>query len=301
VLNSANGYQSANYVSDVENRINVEQWMRYMAANTLLDNGETCLANGVGDDYALYRGTNDTRFLALPYDLDTVMGRGLTPVVPRHSIWLMTNLPVMDRFMKTPEFAPLYFKALRTMAETAFSPAQMNPFLDRLLGSTVPQGTIDNMKAYNAGQVDWVLSQIPMGLTVSNNLSLLNSYPRTTTASVPLFGAADAVNTRQVLVNGTPANWSAWQATWSAPAVALAPGINRVRVEALDADGRPFITTYTDIWYDDGSTQAQGGTISSDTTWLPGNGPYDITTSLTIASGATLTIQPGRRFTWALE
>ena len=39
--------------------------MKYMAVNTLLDNTETCLANGVGDDYALYRGTNDTRFLAL--------------------------------------------------------------------------------------------------------------------------------------------------------------------------------------------------------------------------------------------
>jgi len=40
-----------------------------MAVNTLIDNDETALANGVGDDYALYRGAGDTRFLALPYDL----------------------------------------------------------------------------------------------------------------------------------------------------------------------------------------------------------------------------------------
>jgi hypothetical protein len=86
VLNSTNGHASANYVTDVLNRINVEEWMQYMAINTLLDNDETVLANGYGDDYALYRGVTDTRFLALPYDLDTVMGRGLTPVAPRHSL-----------------------------------------------------------------------------------------------------------------------------------------------------------------------------------------------------------------------
>src|SRR5205085_3486283 len=82
VLNVTNGYQAANYATNVQRRLNVEQWMKYMAVNTLLDNDETCLANGVGDDYALYRGAIDTRFVALPYDLDTVMGRGLTSVPP---------------------------------------------------------------------------------------------------------------------------------------------------------------------------------------------------------------------------
>ena len=68
VLNSRTATNRANYVADVQRRINVDEWMQYMAVNTLLDNDETCLANGMGDDYALYRGTNDTRFLALPYD-----------------------------------------------------------------------------------------------------------------------------------------------------------------------------------------------------------------------------------------
>ena len=56
VLNSTNGYAAANYTTDVLRRVNVDEWMRYMAVNTLLDNGETCLANGIGDDYALYHG-----------------------------------------------------------------------------------------------------------------------------------------------------------------------------------------------------------------------------------------------------
>ena len=43
VLNSTNGYSSSTYVADIQHRLNVEEWMKYMAINALLDNGETAL------------------------------------------------------------------------------------------------------------------------------------------------------------------------------------------------------------------------------------------------------------------
>ena len=144
VLNVTNGTTPATYVSDVQRVLNLDEWMKYMAINTLLDNNETCLANGFGDDYALYRGTNDTRFLALPYDMDTIVGRGLTSASPRDGLFRMTALPVMDRFMKTPEFAPIYYRWLKTLAETTFSSARMNPLLDQLLNTFVAQTTIED-------------------------------------------------------------------------------------------------------------------------------------------------------------
>jgi hypothetical protein len=293
VLNGTNGYVASNYVTDIERRLDVDEWMRYMAVNTLLDNNETCLANGVGDDYALYRGTNDTRFLALPYDLDTVMGRGLTPFPPRNSPFRMTALPVMDRFMKTPEFAPVYYRWLKTLADTAFAPDQMSPLLDQLLDGYVPQSTIDMMKAYNLAQVGWVLSQIPLTLTVSNNLPVQSGYPRTVSPTVALSGMANAIATRHVLVNGLPANWVAWQGTWNAPAVPLTPGLNRVLIQTADTDGAELERAYSDIWYDDGSVATAGGTISANTAWTAAGGPYRVSTSLTVASGATLSIEPG--------
>ena len=52
----------------------------------------------------------------------------------------MTALPVMDRFMKTPEFAPiLLWLSAKTLADTAFSSAEMNPLLDQLLELTFPR------------------------------------------------------------------------------------------------------------------------------------------------------------------
>lgn len=293
VLNTQNGYQSANYVQDVKRRINVDEWMQYMAVNTLLDNDETCLANGTGDDYALYRGINDTRFLALSYDMDTVMGRGLTPVPAHHSIWRMTNLPVMDKFMKNPAFAPIYFKWLKAYSDTAFSSGQMNPLLDQLFVGYLPQQSIDNMKSFNTAQVNWVLSQIPLTLTISNSLSVLSGYPHSTTPVIALFGSANAINTRSVLVNGVPAVWTAWTASWSNSAVTLHPGINRVLIQTLDENGAEIERSYSDIWYDDGSVVTEGGTIASSQTWTAAGGPYNITSTLTIPANVTLTIEPG--------
>ena len=161
VLNVTNGTTAASYVRDVESTINVEEWMRYFAADILLGNGETALANGIGDDYALYRGTIDTRFQAMPYDMDTVMGRGSSTVSAKENVFRMTALPVLDRLVKTPEFAPMYYKALKDLADTVFSDAQMDPLVDQLLGglgvSGARQGELDEQCALAAER--WLSSQ----------------------------------------------------------------------------------------------------------------------------------------------
>jgi len=293
VLNTANGYLPANYVSNIQHRLNVEEWMKYMAINTLLDNNETALANGVGDDYALYRGAIDTRFLALPYDLDTVMGQGTVSTSPRDGIFRMNALPVMNKFMKTPEFAPIYYRTLKEFAEGAFAPAQMNPLLDQILGGFVSQSAMDNLKAFNASHSAYVLSQIPLALTVSNSLTINSGFPYTTTPTVALSGAGNAIDTRSVLVNGSTANWTAWQGTWSIGSVAVKPGINRVLVQAFNSNAVEIARTNVDIWYDDASVATGTVTAGISNFWSAAGGPYSVTGVLSIPAATTLRIQAG--------
>jgi hypothetical protein len=293
VLNETNGTTPATYVKDVERVLNVEEWMKYMAVNTLLDNTETSLANGYGDDYALYRGAIDPRFLALPYDMDSLMGKGTSGSRPNDGIFQMNALPVMARFMKTPDFAPVYYRTLKTLSETTFSSSEMNPMLDQLLGSFVSPNAIQNMKAFNASSVNYVLSQIPLTFTAASPLPVVDGYPRTTTASTTVNGFANAIDTRRVLVNGQEANWSAWQGSWTSDAISLHPGINTLLIQAVGSNNVEIARTSIDVFYDDGSTVTAGSTINTATIWSAANGPYLIANSMTIAAGATLTIEPG--------
>ena len=225
-------------MADVESVANVDEWMKYFAVNTLLDNQENSLGIGEGDDFALYRGTNDTRFVLLPYDLDAVMGRGLRTTTYADGLWRMTNVAVINRFMKRPEFVPRYFKHLEELAGTTFAPAQMNPLLDHLLASYVDAGTIAKLKAFNSNHVAYVLSKFPRRLTVAHELPVLSGYPRTTLPTIQLSGRANAITTRRVLVNGSPGEWTAWQAAWTNHSVGLHPGLNRVLVQALGDEDR---------------------------------------------------------------
>ena len=76
----------------------------------------------------------------------------------------------------------------------------------------------------------------------------------------------------------------------------LQPGINRVIAQSFSGTagtGQLLDSAHIDVWYDNGVTQAVGGTIDVDTTWARANGPYVVTSGLVIESDATLTIEPG--------
>lgn len=288
-----NSTPDADYVQAVRQSANVDEWMLYFAFNAVIDNRETTLANGSGDDYSIYRGIKDPRFLLLSHDWDTVMGQG-TGGIGSYTLFQATSISSMNRFLKHPAFVPIYFKKLKELSETVFSPAQLDPVLDRLLSGVVPSSTIETMKADAASRVVDILSQIPLHLTVSTTFTTNNGYARTTNAVVNLTGLANAIDTRTVKVNGNAATWSAWEAKWSITGVGLQPGLNRVLIQAFNADGQESERMIADLWYDRNAvTTVAGGNVAANTDWDSVTGPYRITASLTIPSGVTLTIHPG--------
>lgn len=64
------------YAEQVKRVVNVEQWLRFLAVNTLADNRESSIGNGVGDEYFLYCGVNDARFVLIQWDLEHMFGVG---------------------------------------------------------------------------------------------------------------------------------------------------------------------------------------------------------------------------------
>ena len=188
---------NANFTANVRANVNVEQWMLYFAVTTLLSSEETSLGTGVGDDYGLYRGVNDPRFMLIAHDWDTVLNQGDSrPNNPNQSIFRAAALSSIDRFIHWPEFGPIYYATLRRLCATTFSPSELGRTLDEGLGSFA-QSEIANMKAFASNRVTYVLSQLPpdtnapaiapttLGGTITSNVTLAAaSGPHTITSAL---------------------------------------------------------------------------------------------------------------------
>jgi len=289
----------SNYVAGVQANVNVTNWMRYFAVCSLMEYSETALCVGRGDDYAMYRGVNDPRFTLIPHDFDTILGQGDTAGNTAESIWIMLNppngnaiVPVLNRFMRHPQFAPVYFAELKRLGDSVFAPTNINPLIDQLLGNWSASSASPVMKTFAANRTANVLAQLPLTYSLIHTLPLSNGVPVSTTATITLRGAANAIDTRTVRVNGAASIYSAWEGRWTNSAVALQPGYNNLLVEFVGVSSTVFSTNLV-VWYDTGTFNDQSGTLGANVIWSPGAGPYRLTAATTVPNGGTLTIQPG--------
>ncbi len=281
-------------VEQINQVVNIDEWLTYIAVTALVGNRETTFGTGTGDDYSMYRGGRDPRFILLPHDMDTVLGQGDAGADYNRSIFEACDIPAVNRLLKHPAIVPRYFAILRQQAKTTFASETINPLLDQVLHDWVSDQYIQNMKDYVVLRRAGVLAQIPDGISITSDLPVVNGYPRTSNTTLTLSGKADGVRTRSIWVNGIAASWTAWTASWSVQNIPLMPGINRVVVQAFDENHKEVDNSAIDIWCDTGTvTSVSGGTLSVSTNWSAQKGPYLITQTLAIPSGVTLTIEPG--------
>ncbi|MGC8743043.1 MAG: lamin tail domain-containing protein [Verrucomicrobiia bacterium] len=289
-----------NWAKAVSQVIDVLEWQRYFAVSSLTGFGETALgSDGTADDYTIYRGEIDTRFKAIPHDNDTDFGEGDgSRRPPTDSIFraatATSETTFVRKFLQHPEFVPTYYAQLYELATTVFSTNEIHPALDYYLGNVIDTATVNRMKTWTAQRAANVLNQINLYLTVTNigGLTSNQGYLYTTSSSLTLGGMANVIHTRQIKINDTVANWVAWSGQWQGT-VNLNPGINTLLIQSVNSNGVVFAQTNITVWYDKGSVTTVSGTLSGNTTWSPANGPYYVSSSITIPSGATLTIQPG--------
>ena len=172
VMNRADN--DPDYIDQVEVVANLDQWMRWFAVETLIANGETNASNGTDDDYSMYRGVVDPRFLFIPHDLDTILGRGDGSRItdPEHTLFDMVRSgqtlgPLVPLF-EEPAIRIRYFQALRSLIQTSFSKRRFDALLSNHLSDWVPQNVIDDLidfmdarRTYVRGVVDGELGPAP--------------------------------------------------------------------------------------------------------------------------------------------
>lgn len=152
-LNDANVPDEA-FVDHVGRIVDIEQWTRFFAADTLVGNREKGLYSGMGDDYALYCGAEDRRCWLVPHDLDTVLGQGDEGYHPEQDILSYQDVPGLHRLMNHPEVRALYYDQIRDLTETLFTPDVMNALIDELLGDWVSDEALNGVEGMKQFVVD---------------------------------------------------------------------------------------------------------------------------------------------------
>jgi hypothetical protein len=165
VMNQASG--DPDYIAQVEVVANLDQWMRWFAVEALIVNGETNASNGADDDYSMYRGTVDSRFIFLPHDLDTILsfGDGSRITDPEFTIFDMIErgdtLAPLTPLFTDPSIRTRYHHALRDLIQTSFSKARFDALVRNSLSGWVPGGVVEDVitfmdarRAHISGLVD---------------------------------------------------------------------------------------------------------------------------------------------------
>ncbi|MHA3774957.1 lamin tail domain-containing protein [Verrucomicrobiota bacterium sgz303538] len=292
------------YKEQVGAKVNIEQWLRWFAILTLLNDYETNPSNGIDDDYSMYRGETDQRFVLIPHDLDTILGQGDTPGPSNGTLFPFVTdetfisgddrIPQLNAFFNNLEIRRRYFEIIKELLNGPLSKSQFDTFLKNHIGSWAPQTTINSMVTWMDQRRTYALGLVDRNFAVRSSLTLQNGFPRTTSSSTTLAGDFDMSETATVRVNGVNAALNYTTGVWTTSAsVVLVPGINRIVVQSFDAAGKLLETRTIDIWYDTGTTQALPATITADTTLTAAGGPYVVTGEVVVKPGATLTVEAG--------
>lgn len=213
--------ENPDYLDNLKEVMDIDQWVRWLAVMALIANGETNLSNGADDDYYVYAGRSDPRIKAVPHDLDTILGLGDGSAItnPRHTIYDFIEdddvLPVLEPFIRHPEVMPKYHRALRELIDGPFSKAKFDELLRQCLRQRIPAFVQDGMIAFMDARRSYVRSLVDLPLTVTSDLPEVDGVPLSVSARASLSGTLNLAETSRVTVNGREATIDPVAGTWS--------------------------------------------------------------------------------------
>jgi hypothetical protein len=238
LVDAANSYGTPNYVANMENMADMDNWMRVFAANHAAANRDSF---GVTTEQNLYGyiGVLGTKYSLLMFDFNICLDHGAWG--PGQNLFLVNgDDPYVADIYSNPTFQRMYWRALQELVNGPLTLANTAPLCNAKYSAFTANGLY--AEDPNAGMLPWIASA---GTSIAAQLAAVNAASFmvtsvTTNNNVAHVTGVAPVNVAAVWVNGVayPLTWTTltnWTIT-----LPLAGGTNQLSVVGVDKNGQPI-------------------------------------------------------------
>jgi hypothetical protein len=238
LVDAANAVGTPNFVANLENLADMENWMRVFAANHAAGNWDSFGAPN-GQNLYGYTGTLGTKYSLLMFDFNISIGNSGSWGPGQNLFAYDGGNQGLVNIYNTPAFLRMYWRALQELVNGPLNTANSGPLIEAKYKAFTANGlSVENpassiepwlsqAKSSIAAQLAAVNASsfsVNPGVTVSNNLASVTGTAPVNVASVWLNGAA------------YPVTWTSLT-TWLVQ-VPLANGTNNLSVTGVDRHGQ---------------------------------------------------------------
>ena len=239
LVDAASSYNTPNYVANLENVADMENWMRVFAANHAAGNWDSFGAQNAQNLYG-YIGTQGTKYSLMMWDFNIVFGNSGSWGPGQNLFNFNGQDQGMAAIYNNPTFLRMYWRALQELVNGPLTVANSAPLLAAKFAVFTANGfsvenPASNIEPWLTQAHDSIASQLAAvnassfgvnaSVTISNNVAYV-------TGQAP-------VNVAAVWINGVayPLTWTSLTG-WTV-AVPLINGNNNFSVTGVDRNGQP--------------------------------------------------------------
>jgi regulation of enolase protein 1 (concanavalin A-like superfamily) len=246
LVDAANSSTTPNYVANMENIADMENWMRVFAGNHAAGNLDS-FGSEISQNLFGYIGTAGTKYSLMMWDFNIDLG-GPESWLPGQNLFNVGTVDTnMAAIYNNPTFRRMYWRALQELINGPLNVANTAPLVNAKYQAFINNG----VTAQDPGTtiLPWIAQaqvSIAAQLAVENATNFAINPPVVSNDVAYVTGVAP-VNVDTVLINGEP-----WPITWTTVtnwvvAVPLKPGTNQLTVVAVDIHGQPISGTGSTI------------------------------------------------------
>jgi hypothetical protein len=237
LVDAANSFGTTNYVANMENLADLENWMRVFAANHAAGNWDSFGAQNAQNLYG-YIGMEGTKYSLMMWDFNIVFGNSGS-WGPGQNLFAVNGAdPNTANLYRQPEFRRMYWRALQELINGPLDVSQSGPLLDAKFQAFAASGVnVQNPSAIKS----WLTSarnSIAQQLAAENTTNFTVNTSVSFRNNLALISGRAPVAVKSVQVNGVP-----WPVTWTSVtgwtvAVPMDQGTNSFTVTGVDMHGQ---------------------------------------------------------------